>query len=487
MPAQLPEHRTGSGREVDAVAGAVPPRLRASWLRSRRYGIPVDHVEPVFAGTERQESLFRQCGDEVLADLQQTLTAEPVGLMLTDADGLVLSRLSGDHTLLRALDDVHLAPGFGYSEREVGTNGLGLALADLAPTLVRAEQHYSHSLTGFTCAAAPVLDPATGRLQGAVNLTTWSRTSSDLLLTLARSAASTISLSMSSRSTGRRERPTVRRSLFRIEHGSTGTGVRLGAEWSRLEADAHSAMAAGSTVAVIGRPGSGRSSLVTHAARRAFPRHRILSAAAPAPDDVDTWLDLWTYEADRSDTVVVLRDVDTLPDFAAQSLVDLLRSADTRMPFAVTAERLHDIPAALASAVASVVSLPPLSDRPDDVVPLAHEFARAVRGRDVRITSAAERALQQHDWPQGAAELRDVVTRVASRADVVDVAMLPAALLAGRTRRLSSIEAFEHGEIVRVLASGKVTMSQAARQLGMSRATLYRKMAYYKIDPRNPG
>jgi transcriptional regulator of acetoin/glycerol metabolism len=65
--------------------------------------------------------------------------------------------------------------------------------------------------------------------------------------------------------------------------------------------------------------------------------------------------------------------------------------------------------------------------------------------------------------------------------------MLPAELLAGRTRRLSSIEAFEHGEIVRVLASGKVTMSQAARQLGMSRATLYRKTAYYKIDPRNPG
>ena len=49
--------------------------------------------------------------------------------MLTDADGLVLNRMSGDSPLLRALDKVHLAPGFGYAERTVGTNGLGLAIS----------------------------------------------------------------------------------------------------------------------------------------------------------------------------------------------------------------------------------------------------------------------------------------------------------------------------------------------------------------------
>ena len=164
-------------RRDDVPDTLVPVRLRASWLRSERYGISIDAVEPVFAGTETPESLFHECGNEVLVDLHRTLSSEPVGMMLTDADGVVLSRVSGDHALLRALDAVHLAPGFGYSEREVGTNGLGLALADIAPTLVRAEQHYSHSLTGFTCAAAPVVDPATGRLEGAVNLTTWARAS----------------------------------------------------------------------------------------------------------------------------------------------------------------------------------------------------------------------------------------------------------------------------------------------------------------------
>ena len=74
--------------------------------------------------------------------------------------------MSGDRSLLQALDDVHLAPGFAYSEREVGTNGLGLALADRVPTLVRADQHYSLSLCTFTCAAVPVLDPDIGQAGG---------------------------------------------------------------------------------------------------------------------------------------------------------------------------------------------------------------------------------------------------------------------------------------------------------------------------------
>ena len=195
----------------------VPRRLLASWQRSEDYGVPLEEVEPVFTGTDDIGSLFFQCGNEVLADLHSTLVGEPVSLMLTDAEGVVLSRLSGDRSLLQALDDVHLAPGFAYAERDVGTNGLGLALADRVPTLVRADQHYALSLCTFTCAAVPVFDPASGRLEGSVNLTTWSRSSSDLLLALARSAASNTTALMVARSTGRIPRPATRGQVFRVE------------------------------------------------------------------------------------------------------------------------------------------------------------------------------------------------------------------------------------------------------------------------------
>ena len=195
----------------------VSHRLLASWQRSESYGVPLESVEPVFTGTHDEESLFFECGREVLTELHRTLVNEPISLMLTDADGLVLNRLSGDSSLLRALDAVHLAPGFGYAERTVGTNGLGLALADRVPTVVRAEEHYSLSLCTYTCAAVPVLDPLTGRLEGCVNLTTWSRSSSDLLLALAQSAAGNTAALMLARSQGQRPRPAPRGEVFRVE------------------------------------------------------------------------------------------------------------------------------------------------------------------------------------------------------------------------------------------------------------------------------
>ena len=125
-------------------------RLLASWQRSQEYGVSAESVDPAWAGEIPDDSLFYQCGQEVLAGLHQSLVNEPLSLMLTDADGLVLNRFSGDSSLLRALDRVYLAPGFAFSERLAGTNGLGLALADKVPTLVRAEEHYSASLRTYT-------------------------------------------------------------------------------------------------------------------------------------------------------------------------------------------------------------------------------------------------------------------------------------------------------------------------------------------------
>jgi sigma-54 dependent transcriptional regulator, acetoin dehydrogenase operon transcriptional activator AcoR len=486
MSEGLPE-RVRLQRVQHREAGGVPRRLLASWQRSEEYGVPLDTVEPVFAGTDDLESLFFECGSEVLQDLHRTLVNEPVSMMLTDADGVVLSRLSGDHSLLRALDDVHLAPGFAYSEREVGTNGLGLALADRVPTLVRADQHYAISLNTFTCAAVPVLDPITGRLEGSVNLTTWSESSSDLLLALARSAASTTSALMLARSSGQHPRQTPRGQVFRVEvprlEPGSGTLHALSDAWNAAVSRVEQAMAARQVVAAVGEPGAGRATLLAQAARHTYPRDRILSAGAPAPSDLQTWLGLWTPELGKSHTAVVVRDVDLLPGWVAEQLRDLLvcNSSASTVPFAVTAERFEDIPAALAGLVDTVVQVPPLRDRTADVMPLAAHIAKRARGRDVVFTPAATRALQGFDWPGNVDQLVRVVAHAASRADIIDVDYLPPEVLAGKTRHLSRIEAFERGEIIRVLTAGTTTMRDAARELGMSRATLYRKIGQYNI------
>ncbi|WP_299052542.1 GAF domain-containing protein [uncultured Nocardioides sp.] len=473
----------------------VPARLRASWLRSEEYGVPADEVQPVFSGRVEETSLFHRCGSEVLADLHRTLGGEPVGLMLTDADGVVLERRSGDERLLRELDAVHLAPGFSYAEREAGTNGLGLALADRMPTVVRAEEHYSHSLAAYTCAATPVQDPRTGHLLGAVNLTTWSRERSDLLLALSQSAAATTSALMLARA-GSDEAPSPARSpLFRVtaprlEPGA-GTLADLGGAWAEASARAVSALRDGRIVTAVGENGVGRATLLAQAERQLSPRGRILAASAPAATDVEAWLDLWSPELAKPHTSIVVCGVDTLPAWAAERLRDLVLSARataaargdgrTGVALSMTAERFEDVPAALAGLVETLLELPPLRERPSDVLPLARHAAWRARGREVVFTPSAERALSDHAWPGNVTELVAAVRSAATRTDLVDVRHLPTSVLTPAGPRLSRIEAFERDELVRVLSRSGTSMQEAADELGMSRATVYRKVSRYGI------
>ena len=69
----------------------------------------------------------------MLADVADQFASEPVSVILTDADGVVLERRTGDSALHQHLDRVWLAPGFSYAERFVGTNGIGTALEGRGP------------------------------------------------------------------------------------------------------------------------------------------------------------------------------------------------------------------------------------------------------------------------------------------------------------------------------------------------------------------
>jgi len=56
-----------------------------------------------------------------------------VSVILCDAQGVVVSRRTGDSALEQHLDRVWLAPGFSYAEQFVGTNGIGTLSRRAAP------------------------------------------------------------------------------------------------------------------------------------------------------------------------------------------------------------------------------------------------------------------------------------------------------------------------------------------------------------------
>src|SRR4029079_14715839 len=117
------------------------------------------------------------------------------------------------------------------------------------------------------------------------------------------------------------------------------------------------------------------------------------------------------------------------------------------------------------------LALPPLAERRDDVLPLA----RALLPIRARLTSDAERALLNHAWPGNVRELRNVLQRAVllAGAGAITAATLnlPAVLPAR-----SDEPVLDRATIERVLTENNHIVAHAARQLGMSRQALYRRM-----------
>ena len=476
-----------------AVPGrSATPRLRASWHRSQGYGVTPDEVIPVFSGALDTASLLYECAHRVLTDLQSTIANEPVSLMVADADGLVLARLGGDAGILRSLDQVHLAPGFLFTERNAGTNGLGLSLADRAPSLVRATEHYVTALRGYTCAAAPVLEPVSGELAGSINLTTWSESSSELLLGLAQAAASATSALMLVRSGGHTMRPAPRGEVVHVVGGHLGTEAGdpcVSASWRAAVTDAATAVSSGRVTAVVGEPGAGKVTLGALARRRLPVRQRLLHARAPETGDVAAWLEQWTPELRDADTCVIVSGLPNLPAWAAGELAQTLaavRRTGRPQPLLLAAPGFSAIPDEIARLVDAVVETPSLRHRTEDVLPLAEWFARQERHRAVAVTARAARALTAYSWPGNVRQLRRVVREAVTRADVVDVQHLAPEVLDGGTRVYTRLERLERDEIVRCLTTPGTTITAAAEELGIGRATLYRKIAQYAITVPPP-
>ena len=90
-------------------------------------------------------------------------------VVLTDPQGTILHAV-GDNGFLEKAQRVALAPGVNWSEASKGTNAIGTALFNEAPTLVHGGEHFVRANHFLTCSAAPILDHA-GQLLGVLDVT----------------------------------------------------------------------------------------------------------------------------------------------------------------------------------------------------------------------------------------------------------------------------------------------------------------------------
>jgi DNA-binding NtrC family response regulator len=145
------------------------------------------------------------------------------------------------------------------------------------------------------------------------------------------------------------------------------------------------------------------------------------------------------------------------------------------------------------------VHVPALRERRSDIPMLAHWFLeRCVPGRSVQVTNAAMKSLLQYDWPGNVRELENCIERAVTLGDrqLVDVDDLPPAIASvGQSADLTptdanpglattDLEDIERTTIERVFQQVKGDKALAGKMLGISRATLYRKLKRYNIGGR---
>jgi two-component system response regulator HydG len=141
------------------------------------------------------------------------------------------------------------------------------------------------------------------------------------------------------------------------------------------------------------------------------------------------------------------------------------------------------------------IALPPLRERPEDILPLARFFLdRYVKGqaKDIQAISAeAFNLLTAYSWPGNVRELENVIERavVLATRDRITVADLPPALRTGRTASIPgqsaeprSMKELERRAILSALDRHRGNRSRTAKELQISLHTLWRKLKAYQSE-----
>jgi len=126
------------------------------------------------------------------------------------------------------------------------------------------------------------------------------------------------------------------------------------------------------------------------------------------------------------------------------------------------------------------VHLPSLHDRRSDIPMLVHHFLdKYAAGAHMQVTPAAMKSLLHYEWPGNIRELENCIARAVTLGDhqLIDVADLPPAIRSEH----SGLADMERMTILRVFEQANGDKALAGKMLGISRATLYRKLKRYHI------
>jgi transcriptional regulator of acetoin/glycerol metabolism len=263
--------------------------------------------------------------------------------------------------------------------------------------------------------------------------------------------------------------------------------------WLRCCHDVDASYGRGEWLVLAGERGVGKSTLARCVHQRRNPTGRVHALGAEDVTDTNWADDLRRELLDDPVDALVLRHVDRLPTDQLSTLVTVLREVKARRTgpppwIAVTltpdAETKQDL-AELLAFFPRTVQVPPLRRHVDDLSELVPLFLSRLGhgGQQLTCSPAAMHLLMRASWPGNAAQLFHLLKQVAKkrRTGAIQPTDLPAEFRTVTRRPLNRLESMERDAIVHSLEDAEGNKVRAAQFLGMSRATLYRKIHEYGI------
>ncbi|MBK6504870.1 MAG: sigma-54-dependent Fis family transcriptional regulator [Ignavibacteria bacterium] len=172
--------------------------------------------------------------------------------------------------------------------------------------------------------------------------------------------------------------------------------------------------------------------------------------------------------------------------------VRLISSTNQNLRELITQKKFRDD---LFYRISSVtITLPPLNERKDDIVPLSEHILKKLSAkldRQLSLDSGAIQTLMRHDWNGNVRELENVIERAAITSLSDNLTKNEFRFITDGDNPDSSIDGFEtaHGlkdleklYITKVLAENGWNKMKAAQNLGIDRKTLYKKIREYGLE-----
>jgi transcriptional regulator of acetoin/glycerol metabolism len=214
----------------------------------------------------------------------------------------------------------------------------------------------------------------------------------------------------------------------------------------------------------------------------------VLDGALEQVDGTGPWLTKLQSALRSPGTATVVRHLDTLSSMAAQAMCGLIDGLPSSVTVVGTSSGVR--PEGMASALlmdrlgVATIAVPPLRDHLDDLPALIGELARR-HGADrvMTLSPAALEALRRYSWPGNVRQVENMVRRLIAEkvAPPVPLCALPVEIAAAAGQRsLTALEEMELKAIRTALQAAEGNRVKAAASLGISRATLYRRLRTHR-------